>query len=491
MNIINRRTQIFFITGICLAVVCGYILAASLNFRIGFPLDDAWIHQTFARNLIEYKEWSFNAGQPTAGSTSPLWTLFLSGAYIFHIQPLLWSYFLGSLFFICTCTIVISIISRSHQLEKKRLIVLLFTLIPFEWHLVWAAASGMETIVFTFLVILVLYLLLYKKNQIFIIGIIIGLAVWVRPEGFTLIGPAGVMVIYQNYKAPKILLLNLTKLIGSLAIITLPYLYFNYSISGYIWPNTLLAKQVEYQSDLLANPLILFIRLFGVILVGSNLFFLPGFIYNLLLVLRAKNMIQISMYLWLFGFILLYSIKLPVTYQHGRYLIPIIPVFLCLSIPGLFKLVENISSRRIGWVFGQAWLLSSIFISFGFYFLGGRAYSSDVAIIETEMVEPSRWIKNNTSPNAIIAAHDIGALGYFSDRFVLDLAGLINKDVVPIVTNPGELTKYLKESDSDYLMIFPNWYSEPLVSESKSIYKGKYNFASQAGGESMEIYKLK
>ena len=137
------------------------------------------------------------------------------------------------------------------------------------------------------------------------------------------------------------------------------------------------------------------------------------------------------------------------------------------------------------------WLLSSIFISIGFYILGAKAYASDVAIIETEMVEPSRWIKNNTPPNAVIAAHDIGALGYFSDRFVLDLAGLINKDVVPIVTNPEKLTKYLKESNAEYLMIFPNWYSESLVPESQSVYKGIFPYATQAGGESMEIYKLK
>ena len=107
------------------------------------------------------------------------------------------------------------------------------------------------------------------------------------------------------------------------------------------------------------------------------------------------------------------------------------------------------------------------------------------------MVEPSRWINNNTPPGAIIAAHDIGALGYFGDRSVIDLAGLINKEVVPIITNPEELTKYLKESNAEYLMIFPNWYSEPIISESQSIYKGNFTFASQAGGESMEIYQLK
>jgi hypothetical protein len=491
MNIGKSRIQIVIIFGVCLAAVCGYIITAGLHFRVGFPLDDAWIHQTFARNLIEYKEWSFNPGNPTAGSTSPLWTILLSGADILNLSPLYWAYFLGGLFFIITCLLVINIINQAHLVEKWLLIGFIVALIPLEWHLIWAAASGMETMLFSLLVTFVFYLLLREEIKPIIIGLIIGLAVWVRPEGITLLGPAGLLIIYQNIKNPKSLLINLTKLIGSLIFVLLPYLYLNYSLSGSVWPNTLLAKQIEYKSNLQTNQLIQFFRLFGVILVGSNLFLLPGFIFGLLSAIKTRKLDQISIYLWLFGFILLYAVKLPVTYQHGRYLIPIIPVYLYLSILGLFNFIEIISSRRIGWVIGQVWLLSSIFISIGFYILGAKAYASDVAIIETEMVEPSRWIKNNTPPNAVIAAHDIGALGYFSDRFVLDLAGLINKDVVPIVTNPGALTKYLKGSKAEYLMIFPNWYSESLVPESQSVYKDIFPYATQAGGESMEIYKLK
>jgi arabinofuranosyltransferase len=491
MNITKNKTMILLITGICLAVVCGYIIVAGLNFRIGFPLDDAWIHQTFARNLIEYKEWSFNPGQPTAGSTSPLWTILLSGAYIFHISPLYWAYFLGGLFFIITCLLAKKIINQDYLVDKWLFKVFIFALIPLEWHLVWAAASGMETMLFTFFVIFVIYLLLRKEIQPITVGLIIGVAVWVRPEGITLLGPAGLIIIYQNYKNPKCLLTNLTKLIGSLIIILLPYLYFNYSLSGSFWPNTLLAKQIEYQNYLQINLIVRFVRLFSIILVGSNLFLLPGLIYSLYSALKTKNIFQISILLWFIGFILLYASKLPVTYQHGRYLIPIIPAYLLFALPGVFNLIEIMSRRRIGWVFGQVWLLSSVLISFGLYILGAKAYASDVSIIETEMVEPSRWIKNNTPPGAVIAAHDIGALGYFGDRFVIDLAGLINKDVVPIVRNPEELTKYLKESNAEYLMIFPNWYSESIVSESLTIYKGKFTFASQAGGESMEVYQLK
>ena len=31
-----------------------YLVASALYFRVGFPLDDSWIHLTYARNLALY-----------------------------------------------------------------------------------------------------------------------------------------------------------------------------------------------------------------------------------------------------------------------------------------------------------------------------------------------------------------------------------------------------------------------------------------------------
>jgi hypothetical protein len=67
----------------------------------------------------------------------------------------------------------------------------------------------------------------------------------------------------------------------------------------------------------------------------------------------------------------------------------------------------------------------------------------------------------------------------------------VNKEVVPIVTDPIGLQNYLKASNADYLMIFPKWYANPLVPESRSVFTGKYDFAQLMGGERMEIYYLK
>jgi len=55
-----------------LAAVLFYLLVSALIFRIGFPLDDSWIHLTYARNFAEHGEWAYRLGERSAGSTSPL-----------------------------------------------------------------------------------------------------------------------------------------------------------------------------------------------------------------------------------------------------------------------------------------------------------------------------------------------------------------------------------------------------------------------------------
>ena len=55
-----------------------------------FPLDDSWIHMQFARNLAEGRGFSYNPGVPVSGSTAPLWTLALGGAFaVFGSHPVL------------------------------------------------------------------------------------------------------------------------------------------------------------------------------------------------------------------------------------------------------------------------------------------------------------------------------------------------------------------------------------------------------------------
>ena len=90
VSTINRRTLWFYFWMAVLAAisVAGYVAFSAAKYRIGFPLDDAWIHQTYARNLALRGEWAFIPGKPSAGSTSPLWSVLLAPGYRLGLSTL-------------------------------------------------------------------------------------------------------------------------------------------------------------------------------------------------------------------------------------------------------------------------------------------------------------------------------------------------------------------------------------------------------------------
>jgi len=66
------RRDILWVTAICLLMMGIFLILSSRVNGPGFPLDDAWIHQTYARNLVEFGQWAFIPGKLSAGSTAPV-----------------------------------------------------------------------------------------------------------------------------------------------------------------------------------------------------------------------------------------------------------------------------------------------------------------------------------------------------------------------------------------------------------------------------------
>lgn len=112
----------------------------------GYPIDDAWIHQSYARSLAERGEMSFHPGEPSAGSTSPLWSLLLAPGHWIG-QPLAWSYALG-LFSMILCAWLTGWLSAWLFPGQRWLPPLATAATVLEWQMSWATASGMETTLF-------------------------------------------------------------------------------------------------------------------------------------------------------------------------------------------------------------------------------------------------------------------------------------------------------------------------------------------------------
>jgi len=53
----------------------------------GLPLDDAWIHAVYGRELLRSGSLAYNPGEPATGETAPLWAVFVAAAHLVASRP--------------------------------------------------------------------------------------------------------------------------------------------------------------------------------------------------------------------------------------------------------------------------------------------------------------------------------------------------------------------------------------------------------------------
>jgi hypothetical protein len=190
----------------------------------------------------------------------------------------------------------------------------------------------------------------------------------------------------------------------------------------------------------------------------------------------------------MWGYLVIYAWRLPVTYQNGRYVVPMMPVFFLFGLAGFFKWVWNRKGGRWFWVLRTSWAVILILVTLGTWVMGARAYGSDVALIEEEMVTTAQWLAKHMPEDTLIAVHDIGAVGYFYQRDLLDLAGLISPEVIPFIRDQGALAAFLDVKGANYLVTFPGWYPD-LSWQGELIYKTNGQVSPSRGGENMAVFR--
>jgi hypothetical protein len=448
-----------------------YLLLAWWRGSVGFPLDDAWIHQVYARNLATRGEFAFFAGQPSAGSTSPLWTVLLSVGYWLHLDFRVWTYLLGVALLAASAFLVVRLADQlfgsyvTHH--TLRFIFPLFLL--FEWHLAWSAASGMEIPLFIFLSLFLLERF-YARERVWVLGLLAGLLTLTRPEGVVLAALVGIGLAGEEWDAdgrgwtrtkngiyPRLSVFVRVLIFYTLgfAITLAPYLLFDLTTSGTLLPNTFYAKSAEYAEVFArASFIVRWLELLATPFIGAQMLLIPGLIYGVLALARDRQWRALIPFTWILLLPALYALRLPVAYQHGRYEMPIILFIVLYGVWGTAALLARVKN----FIVRATWTLSIAATLLAFWFIGAAQYAADVAIIDCEMVQTARWVAANAPADAVVAAHDIGALGYFYERPFIDLAGLVSPEVIPFIRDEDRLREYLFSRQATFVVVFPGWY---------------------------------
>jgi arabinofuranosyltransferase len=511
--VIGFRRVPRFVDGLVLAIAA---IGAALYFTHiewsttfdGFPLDDAWIHLQFARNLGTGFGFSYNPGIPVAGSTAPLWTIMLAVPARLGWDPIVSAKVLGT-----TLTIVTAILAASlaEWLTRSRgagfFTGLALALSP---KMAWGSLSGMEVTLYAALVTatLVAYLRALETGSPWW-GALAGLAGFARPEAFIIFPILALdwtaRVIRGVLPGPRAVRFSLPMLL--FAAPTSVFVALNMHASGHPLPLTFYAKtygmgtvpslmegrwydalvaagwypiEFVYQlltwceseyPDLALGALVGALALTGA--TGDSANRRRGS-YLLVAILIAAPLVK--------G---LGAPEPPLLVHDGRYLFHLLVMFLVVSVVGVLELRRIL---RLRWIVPVFLVLAVLRLGLGLYD-DATKYAAMVKNINDLQVATARWLVAETSPEARIATNDIGAIKYFSRRFLIDTEGL----VTPAAIHPKRMrdfVPFLESERPDLLIIFPEWYPEIVARTDlfREIYR-IHAHQDSAGGPALVFYR--
>lgn len=426
----------------------------------GVPLDDAWIHFQFARNLSQGHGFSYVPGVPTAGSTAPFWTLLLSGVGLFTDDFLLPGLLLSATLYLVTVWLTYRL---TLELTGQWGAALLAACgVAITGRLLWAGLSAMEVTLFTALSLSAVWL--YQRRGLGVAtAVLFALASQTRPEGHVLFALAlldsvicnPLSVFRSRFTAHGLRITLLAVLIY--AVIQLPYALFSLSLTGKPLPNTFYAKSGPPDPDAAFYSLRT-LREIGQYHWQDNFFALLLLPVGLVALWRRDRLVAG----WLVGLALITPFIVPLLWHHGRYTMPLIPFQMIAAAAGLGWLAARLPGvPRLLWlIVGLGFVLAGLWRAP--YWSGMLGYNARE--IQEIDVAKGQWLAANVPPDEVVAVDDIGAITFLSPRQIVDLHGLVSPEIWPILNDPeptSALIHFLASQDVRLLAIFPDWH--PLL----------------------------
>ena len=466
--------------------------------RLGFPLDDAWIHRVYSRSFAEGDGFAYNAGTQEAGCSSPLWVIATAPAHWAEPfgadKPVLLVKLVGVLLGLWAVWATAMVGRRlSGSVWMGCVAASLFALEP---RLLFSALSGMEPILLAALWMWVCVALL--GGQFVLALLLFGLLPVTRPEA--------AVILPLSALAMAGLIRRRGWGVSTIAACVLPLLpaalwtCFCHGVTGHWLPNTYYLKarpfhlgpeqlQVAWRSFSEHGFASLGVCFFG--LAAWVTFFKRGSrmsagICALVLVAAPAA--------YLLGVVGSRPISLD-GYYWTRWVDPaslMLTAALCLGCGAIPRLVVQpqhaLRPLRAGWRWaggrgslsgrsrpaaeevepfsgrqvlavraGGIALLVLLVLSlpaFSRSFADRRRHlAADSRCINVMNVRMAEWIRDHTPKTAVVTVSDAGALRYFARRRTIDLSGLNNSAIAF-----GKMSQRDVLAASDWLVIFPGLY---------------------------------
>lgn len=447
------KNKLIIITG--LIILCAILMDHFFKMR---KWDDEFIIFRYAKNIADGNGWTFNPHMTINGCTTVLYTLLLS------LLMKLGFPFPSTAYFVTLTFLVVCAVLTSYLLDRQGFPIAAW-ITPFliVAHPILQHSNGMETSLY--LTLAVLSLICYFQNRFMWTAILLALCVLTRPDAILL---ASILFLHYVLTQRKFPYLQL----GIFILILLPWTIFSIMKFGSIFPNTLAAKSIQGEVDpepfwsvsvyhWINSPMpigwvvpdILHTICFSIVLF---LLFVVFFRF-----LFGGENANLSNYNYTFvGIVLLWGILHSVSYiylhipsYYEWHMAPVVLLYCILGGIGLeslyiylkipFRMVPLLILFLLIWI-------PEIKTGYDYKINNSGAEIKNRGIF---YCEAGKWFKNNTPVSSVIGCEEVGIIGYYSDRVIIDEVGLVTPKVAWHKRN-GDNTWFIRYYHPDYLIQF-------------------------------------
>jgi len=474
----------------------------------GFPLDDPWIHLTFARSLAAGDGLAYRAGELVAGSTAPLWTALLAAVAPLGPGAAEAAAKLLALGAHLVALALVFRLARRLALSPRRA-ALATLLVGLSDGLVLAVVSGMEVPLFVALFAAGMIRHLDERaepGRTPLAFLLFALAALARPEGLLLLPLAAadraLVAREDGWRLDRTGMRDALAGLAVAAVVVVPLAVAFAAMSGSPLPTTFAAKSGGAWSTL--PPLRHLAGAFTLLFSSQPLPALLAMGGAVELARRAGTPRDRGLLLpaW--------TLALPLAVaalsgerelaagNFGRYLFPVVPCVVLLGVLALEPLrLERLASGGASRV-----LFAALAVAFLVAPAAARSWRAiGLALHARANVEASdgraaAWLAAHAPPDALVATVDIGFLGWRLPNPLLDLGGIVSPERREWLARDGgrgwrgALLAWIEAERPEHVVVFPRWM--PLLDRQSERFPARARFRVERNvamaGDELVIY---
>lgn len=445
----------------CGVTLCLLVLALALGFFLGqIAFDDPFITYRYARNLRTGLGLVYNRGERVLSTTAPLYALLLAGGALFtdNIPALsngtgIAALFVGACFIYLLCDFF-------GASSAGLVAAILYLTAPLHW-----LSLGFETAFYLALILGACYF--YFKNHLAICAVLLALALLTRGDGILPAIALGTHHILTRRQVPwRAAILYL--------MLSAPLLLYLTWFFGSPFPVTLAAKAAQaklgvtgfYPHTTFLDGAFILARAY---LQQSKLYivFTACVCIGLITAIKHRKWL-LPILLWAVLYFIGYHL-LGIAPYHWYYA-PLVPTLVLLAGLGFAQIAaqigrmlrdmgpfKKVSIAALGFLLLLPLFISNAQIYHALQSPGSVPPESKIyKILPEAKVEVYRrvgeWLKTHTPQDALIGVTEVGVIGYYSERTMVDFLGLVHPDVARALQN-GNIQWALLYYQPDYVVL--------------------------------------